>query len=192
MEPAAINAGCFEPDAVPARRARVDARGKRRGADLRRGDHGVSALRRRRRAGALWHRGRPTVLGKARSGQVHADQRGLGSAATMALPPSKAASHKARDLQRTSFRSQPPTRAFAHLAQHADRSYPRMEGYARAIAEHVRDTARRNGVAVTANQAGPLRAALRRNACGTLHRRPSRTVDRERTSTFTGASSRVA
>ena len=93
--------------------------------------------------------------------------------------------------QRGTFNGHPLSVAAAnacldHLAQNAGDIYPRMETYARTIAEHVRDTARRTGAEVAANQAGPcvqLFAGTR--AVPTLSDLAS--VDKERTLDLTGA-----
>ncbi len=62
--------------------------------------------------------------------------------------------------QRGTYNGNPLSAAAAiacldYLAEHADQCFPRMDRYAMAIAEHVRDTARRVGTAVTANCVGP-------------------------------------
>jgi len=183
MEPAAINAGCFEP------RSRF-LRGVRE-----------------------WTRANGVVLvfdevitgfrlapggAQARYG-VEADITVLGKALGAGMPIS-AVSGSAAMLepivsgevsQRGTFNGHPLSVAAAlacldHLAQHAGDIYPRMEGHARAIASHVRDVAQRTGAQVAANQAGPcvqLFAGTR--AVPTLQDLAS--VDKERTIDLTGA-----
>ncbi|MFO1303938.1 MAG: aminotransferase class III-fold pyridoxal phosphate-dependent enzyme [Burkholderiales bacterium] len=183
MEPAAINAGCFEPDARFLRGVREWTRGN--GAVLI-FDEVITGFR-LAAGGAQARYGIEadlTVLGKALGAGMPISAVS-GSAATMAPLVEGSVS------QRGTFNGHPLSVAaanacLAHLAQHADDLYPRMEGYARAIAEHVRDTARRNGVAVTANQAGPC-VQLFAGTPAVPSIGDLRTVDRERTLDLTGA-----
>ena len=72
-----------------------------------------------------------------------------------------------------------------YLTAHADDCFPRMDGYATALAEHVRATARHVGVAVTANCVGPcvqlFAGAEAVPALGDLHR-----ADKTQTLELTG------
>ena len=183
MEPAAINAGCFEPDARFLRGVREWTRSN--GAVLV-FDEVITGFR-LAAGGAQARYGIEadlTVLGKALGAGMPISAVS-GSAAMMAPLVEGSVS------QRGTFNGHPLSVAaanacLAHLAQHAGELYPRMEGHARTIAAHVRDTAHRNGVAVTANQVGPCVQLF----AGT-HAVPTigdlRAVDRERTLDLTAA-----
>ena len=183
MEPAAINAGCFEPDSRFLRGVREWT--KSNGVVLI-FDEVITGFR--LAAGGA----------QARYG-VESDITVLGKALGAGMPISAVSGSRAmlapivqgKVSQRGTFNGHPLSVAaanacLAHLAQHAGELYPRMEGHARTIAEHVRDTAQRAGVELTANQAGPcvqLFAGAR--AVPTLQDLAS--VDKDRTLDLTGA-----
>ena len=183
MEPAAINAGCFEPRSRFLRGVREWT--KANGVVLI-FDEVITGFR-LAPGGA-----------QARYG-VEADLTVLGKALGAGMPIS-AVSGSAAMLdpivtgyvsQRGTFNGHPLSVAAAlacltHLATHADDIYPRMEAYARAISEHVRDTARRTGAQVAANQAGPcVQLFAGASAVPTLQDLAG--VDKERTIDLTSA-----
>jgi glutamate-1-semialdehyde 2,1-aminomutase len=183
MEPAAINAGCFEPRSRFLRGVREWT--KANGVVLI-FDEVITGFR-MAPGGA-----------QARYG-VEADITVLGKALGAGMPISAVSGSEAmlepiiegRVSQRGTFNGHPLSVAAAsacldHLARNADDIYPRMEAYARTIAEHVRETAGRTGAEVAANQAGPcvqLFAGTR--AVPTLADLAS--VDKSRTLDLTGA-----
>jgi glutamate-1-semialdehyde 2,1-aminomutase len=183
MEPAAINAGCFEPDSRFLRGAREWT--KANGVVLI-FDEVITGFR--------------MAPGGAQARYaVDADITVLGKALGAGMPISAVCGSAAmlapiiegRVSQRGTFNGHPLSVAAAnacldHLAGNAEAIYPRMEAYARRLAEHVRGTARRTGAAVAANQAGPcvqLFAGTR--AVPTLADLAS--VDKARTLDLTGA-----
>jgi glutamate-1-semialdehyde 2,1-aminomutase len=183
MEPAAINAGCFEPRSRFLRGVREWT--KANGVVLI-FDEVITGFR-MAPGGA-----------QARYG-VEADITVLGKALGAGMPISAVSGSEAmlepiidgRVSQRGTFNGHPLSVAAAsacldYLARNAGDIYPRLEAYARAITEHVRETARRTGAEVTANQAGPcvqLFAGTR--AVPTLADLAS--VDKSRTLDLTGA-----
>jgi len=183
MEPAAINAGCFEPRSRFLRGVREWT--KANGVVLI-FDEVITGFR-LAPGGA-----------QARYG-VDADITVLGKALGAGMPISAVSGSAAMlepivsgDVsQRGTFNGHPLSVAAAlacleHLAAHADDIYPRIEAHARTIAEHVRDTARRTGAQVTANQAGPcVQLFAGTGAVPTLQDLAS--VDKERTIDLTGA-----
>jgi len=152
MEPAAINAGCFEPRSRFLRGVREWT--KANGVVLI-FDEVITGFR-LAPGGAQARYGVEadlTVLGKALGAGLPISAV-TGSAAMLQPIVSGAVS------QRGTYNGNPLSVAAAiacldHLAAHADDFYPRMDRYATAIAEHVRATARRVGIAVTANHVGP-------------------------------------
>jgi glutamate-1-semialdehyde 2,1-aminomutase len=183
MEPAAINAGCFEPDSRFLRGVREWT--KANGVVLI-FDEVITGFR--MAPGGAQARyavdSDITVLGKALGAGMPI---GAVSGSAAMLAPIV----EGKVSQRGTFNGHPLSIAAAnacldHLARNADAIYPRIEAYARRLAQHVRDTARRTGAAVTANQAGPcvqLFAGTRE--VPTLADLGS--VDKERTLDLTGA-----
>jgi len=152
MEPAAVNAGCFEPP--PGFLARVRAWTARHGIVLI-FDEVITGFRLGLGGAQERYGVRPdlTVLGKA-LGAGFPISAVCGSTDLFAPIVSGAVS------QRGTYNGNPISVAAAvacldHLAAHAAVIYPRMEQQAIALAAHVRETARRCGAAVTANRAGP-------------------------------------
>jgi glutamate-1-semialdehyde 2,1-aminomutase len=183
MEPAAINAGCFEPRSRFLRGVREWTRangvvlifdevitGFRMAPGGAQARYGVAADL--------------TVLGKALGAGMPISAV-CGSAAMLAPIVEGEVS------QRGTFNGHPLSVAAAnacldYLSQHAADIYPRIEGYARTLAQHVRETAQRAGADVTANQAGPcvqLFAGTRAVPALT----DLATVDKSRTVDLTGA-----
>jgi glutamate-1-semialdehyde 2,1-aminomutase len=152
MEPAAINAGCFEPRSRFLRGVREWTRAN--GVVLV-FDEVITGFR--------------LAPGGAQARYaVDADLTVLGKALGAGMPISAVSGSAAvlapiidgRMSQRGTFNGHPLSVAAAnacldHLSQHAADIYPRIEGYARTIAQHVRESAQRTGANVTANQAGP-------------------------------------
>jgi glutamate-1-semialdehyde 2,1-aminomutase len=152
MEPAAINAGCFAPPAgfLQSVRDQTAARGA-----VLIFDEVITGFRLALGGAQERYGVTPdlTVLGKALGAGLPISAV-TGSAAMLQPIVSGAVS------QRGTYNGNPLSVAAAiacldHLAAHADDFYPRMDRYATAIAEHVRATARRVGIAVTANHVGP-------------------------------------
>ena len=183
MEPAAINAGCFEPRSRFLRGVREWT--KANGVVLV-FDEVITGFR-LAPGGA-----------QARYG-VEADVTVLGKALGAGMPIS-AVSGSAAMLgpivsgevsQRGTFNGHPLSVAGAvacltHLAEHAGDIYPRMEAHARTICEHVRDTARRTGAQVAANQAGPC-VQLFAGTASVPTLQDLASVDKERTIDLTAA-----
>jgi glutamate-1-semialdehyde 2,1-aminomutase len=152
MEPAAINAGCFEPRSRFLRGVREWT--KANGVVLI-FDEVITGFR--------------MAPGGAQARYaVDADITVLGKALGAGMPISAVSGSAAmlapiiegKVSQRGTFNGHPLSVAAAnaclgHLSQHASDIYPRIEAYARTIAAHVRDTAQRTGAEVAANQAGP-------------------------------------
>ena len=186
MEPAAINAGCFEPPRrLPRARARVD-RAPRRRADLRRSDHRLPAGAWRRASSVT--ASRPTSRCSARR-----------SARACRSPRSRAARRCSTPIvsgavsQRGTYNGNPLSVAAAvacldylsanagrHLSAHGSagsRSHRRARARRRASRGRARDREPRRA----------LRAALR----GRAHRSPTLAdlarVDKDRTLDLTGA-----
>jgi glutamate-1-semialdehyde 2,1-aminomutase len=183
MEPAAINAGCFEPESRFLRGVREWT--KANGVVLI-FDEVITGFR--------------MAPGGAQARYaVEADITVLGKALGAGMPISAVSGSEAmlapiiegRVSQRGTFNGHPLSVAAAnacldHLARNADDIYPRIEAYARTIAEHVRDAARRAGVPITANQAGPcVQLFAGTDAIRSLADLGS--VDKERTLDLTGA-----
>jgi len=183
MEPAAINAGCFEPQMRFLRGVREWT--KANGVVLV-FDEVITGFR--------------MAPGGAQARYaVEADISVLGKALGAGMPIGAVSGSadmlapivEGRVSQRGTFNGHPLSVAAAnacldHLARNADDIYPRIEAYARTIADHVRDAARSAGADVTANQAGPcvqLFAGTR--AVPTLADLAS--VDKSRTLDLTGA-----
>lgn len=152
MEPAAVNAGCFEPP--PGFLARVREWTRRQGVVLI-FDEVITGFRLGLGGAQERYGVRPdlTVLGKA-LGAGFPIASVSGSADLLAPIVSGAVS------QRGTYNGNPMSVAAAvacldHLAANAADIYPRMERQAIEIAAHVRETARRARVDVTANRTGP-------------------------------------
>jgi glutamate-1-semialdehyde 2,1-aminomutase len=152
MEPAAINAGCFAPPAgfLQSVRDQTAASGT-----VLIFDEVITGFRLGLGGAQERYGVTPdlTVLGKALGAGLPISAV-TGSAAMLQPIVSGTVS------QRGTYNGNPLSVAAAiacvdHLAAHAGEFFPRMDGYATAIAEHVRATARRVGVAVTANCVGP-------------------------------------
>ena len=152
MEPAAINAGCFEPPEGFLQRVRelTAASGT-----VLIYDEVITGFR--LGAGGAQQRYGVTpdlsVLGKALGAGLPISAV-TGSAAVMEPVMSGSV------MVRGTYNGNPLSAAAAvacldHLSDHAGEFYPRMDRYAMAIAEHVRRTAREVGVPLTANCVGP-------------------------------------
>ena len=152
MEPAAINAGCFEPPPgfLQSVRELTSA-------------HGVTLIFdevitgfRLGLGGAQQRYGVTpdlTVLGKALGAGLPISA--VTGSATAMQPVSTGSM-----MLRGTYNGNPLSTAAAvacldYLAAHAGEVYPRMDRYAQDIATHVRATAKRVGVAITANCVGP-------------------------------------
>jgi glutamate-1-semialdehyde 2,1-aminomutase len=183
MEPAAINAGCFEPSSRFLRGVREWTRA-----------NGVVLVFDEVITGFRMAPG-----GAQARYAVDADITVLGKALGAGMPISAVSGGPAmlepivegRVSQRGTFNGHPLCVAAAnacleHLARNAADIYPRLEGYARTLAGHVRDTARRTGVEVAANQAGPC-VQLFAGTRSVPSLADLATVDRERTLDLTGA-----
>jgi glutamate-1-semialdehyde 2,1-aminomutase len=152
MEPAAINAGCFAPPAGFLQRARELTRAS---GTMLIFDEVITGFRLALGGAQQRYDVTPdlTVLGKALGAGLPIGAV-TGSAAMMApLVTGKLS-------QRGTYNGNPLSAAAGvacldYLAAHADDVYPRMDRYALAIATQVRDSARKVGVAVTANCVGP-------------------------------------
>jgi glutamate-1-semialdehyde 2,1-aminomutase len=183
MEPAAINAGCFEPPAGFLERVRAWT-----------AQHGIVLVFDevitgfRMALGGAQHRYGVapdiTVLGKALGAGLPISAVS-GSAAMLEPIVSGAVS------QRGTYNGNPLSAAAAvacldHLTANANDIYPRMERFATAIADHVRDEARRLGAPVTANRAGPC-VQLFAGASSVPTLSYLGVVDRESTLELTGA-----
>ncbi|HTP99092.1 MAG TPA: aspartate aminotransferase family protein [Casimicrobiaceae bacterium] len=183
MEPAAINAGCFEPPAGFLERVRAWTAA-----------HGIVLVFdevitgfRMALGGAQARYGVApdlTVLGKALGAGLPISAV-AGSSRMLAPIASGAVS------QRGTYNGNPMSVAAAvacldHLEANASDIYPRMERYAAAIAEHVRAAAVRAGVPVTANRAGPC-VQLFAGASSVPSLPDLAAVDKERTLDLTGA-----
>ncbi len=152
MEPAAINAGCFEPPQGFLQRVRE--------LTLAHGtmlifDEVITGFRLGLGGAQARYGVTPdlSVLGKALGAGLPISAV-TGSAAAM-----EPVTHGAMMLRGT-YNGNPlsaaaGTACIDYLAAHAGELYPRMDRYARDIAVHVRATAKRVGVAVTANCVGP-------------------------------------
>jgi len=183
MEPAAINAGCFEPPAGFLERVRAWTAA-----------HGIVLVFDEVITGFRMALGGA----QARYG-VAPDLAVLGKALGAGLPISAVAG-SARMLapiasgavsQRGTYNGNPLSVAAAaacldYLEANASDVYPRMERYAAAIADHVRAASARAGVAVTANRAGPC-VQLFAGASSVPSLSDLSAVDKERTLDLTGA-----
>jgi glutamate-1-semialdehyde 2,1-aminomutase len=182
MEPAAINAGCFAPP--PGFLQSVRDQTASSGAVLI-FDEVITGFRLGVGGAQARYGVTPdlTVLGKALGAGLPISAV-TGSAAMLKPIASGAVS------QRGTYNGNPLSVAAAiacldYLAAHAGDCFPRMDRYATAIADHVRATARRAGVAVTANCVGPcVQLFAGAEAVPTLADLPR--ADKERTLELTG------
>ncbi len=183
MEPAAVNAGCFAP--APGFLERVRAWTSQHGIVLV-FDEVITGFR--------------LALGGAQGRYAVApDLTILGKALGAGMPVSAVAGRRAMFdaivrgtvSQRGTYNGFPPAVAGAiacldYLTAEAATLYPRIEGYAAAIAAHVRAVAARTGAAVTANQLGPcVQLFAGATSIATLRDLPR--VDKDRTLQLTGA-----
>ena len=152
MEPAAINAGCFEPPEgfLQLVRELTAAAGA-----ILIFDEVITGFRLALGGAQQRYGVTPdlSVLGKALGAGLPISAV-TGSAA--AMEPAVSGSV----MLRGTYNGNPLSVAAAvacldYLSAHATEIYPRMEGHAMAIAQHVRRTAREVGVALTANFVGP-------------------------------------